>query len=87
MNEARSSGIRCVWILRGTGGSHHTYGTNYATTAPYIAQGSVAALTLGTSASFAGIKLSYGDNNRLQPLEIKCSSTGGNAMDITYTEP
>ena len=87
MNEARSSGIRCFWILRGTGGSHHTYRTSYATTAPYIVQGSLAALTLGTSASFVGIKLSYGDNNRLQPLEIKGSSTGGNAMDITYTEP
>jgi RHS repeat-associated protein len=51
----------------------------------YTPQGSFYALSIGQTSSFTGLNLSHSYNNRLQPLEFKASSTGGYAMDITYS--
>jgi hypothetical protein len=58
---------------------------NYATRAAYAPQGGLSALTLGSAGSFAGINLSGSYNTRLQPNELKASSTAGTAMDLTYS--
>ncbi len=56
-----------------------------ANAACYTPQGSFYALSIGQTSSFTGLNLSHSYNNRLQPLEFKASSTGGSAMDITYS--
>jgi hypothetical protein len=38
----------------------------------------------GETASFTGLNLTHIYNSRLQPLEFKATSTGGNAIDISY---
>jgi RHS repeat-associated protein len=50
----------------------------------YTPQGTVYSMSIGKTSSFTGLNFSESFNNRLQPNEIKASSTGGNAMDITY---
>ncbi len=70
-----------------------TYATDFQT-APtgclagkvcYTPQGTFYALSIGQSASFTGLNLTHSYNNRLQPLQFKASSTGGNSIDITYS--
>jgi RHS repeat-associated protein len=51
----------------------------------YTPQGSFYALSIGQSASFTGFNISHTYSPRLQPNEFKASSTGGNAIDITYS--
>jgi RHS repeat-associated protein len=69
-----------------------TYATDFQT-APtgclsnavcYTPQGTFYALSIGQTSSFSGLNLSHSYNTRLQPLEFKASSAGGNAVDITY---
>src|SRR2546427_5856599 len=48
-------------------------------------QGTFYALSIGETASFTGLNLTHIYNSRLQPSEFKASSTGGNAIDITYS--
>jgi RHS repeat-associated protein len=70
-----------------------TYATDWKTpgtgclanAACYTPQGSVYNMSIGQSTSFTGFNLSETFNNRLQPLEIKASSTAGTAMDLTYS--
>jgi len=50
----------------------------------YTPQGTFFALSIGQTSSFTGLNLTHSYNTRLQPLEFKASSTGGNAMDISY---
>lgn len=70
-----------------------TYATDFQT-APtgclsgavcYTPQGTFYALSIGQSSSFTGLNLTHSYNSRLQPNEFKASSTGGNAIDITYS--
>jgi YD repeat-containing protein len=58
---------------------------NYATSGTYAPPGGLSALTLGAAGSFTGISLSDTYNKRLQPNELKASSTAGTAMDLTYS--
>jgi RHS repeat-associated protein len=51
----------------------------------YAPQGSVSSMTIGQTSAFAGLNFTSTYNNRLQPGEIKATSTGGNAIDITYS--
>ena len=51
----------------------------------YTPQGSFYALSIGQSTSFTGFNINHTFNTRLQPIEFKASSTGGNAIDITYS--
>ena len=51
----------------------------------YTPQGTFYALSIGQATGFTGLNLTHTYNNRLQPLEFKASSSGGNAMDITYS--
>jgi RHS repeat-associated protein len=69
-----------------------TYATDFQT-APtgcltgkvcYTPQGTFYALSIGQTSSFTGLNLTHSYNSRLQPNEFKASSTGGNAIDITY---
>jgi RHS repeat-associated protein len=69
-----------------------TYATDFQT-APtgcltgkvcYTPQGTFYALSIGQASTFTGLNLTHSYNSRLQPLEFKASSTGGNAIDITY---
>jgi RHS repeat-associated protein len=60
-------------------------GAQYALGATYAPQGALSSLTLGTTASFAGININNTYNSRLQPNELKAWSTAGTAMDLTYT--
>ncbi|MGA7683832.1 MAG: RHS repeat-associated core domain-containing protein, partial [Terriglobales bacterium] len=50
----------------------------------YTPQGSVYGMSIGQSSSFTGLNVLETFNSRLQPNEIKGSSTAGNAIDITY---
>jgi RHS repeat-associated protein len=50
----------------------------------YTPQGTFYALSIGQTSSFTGLNLTHSYNNRLQPNEFKASSTGGNAIDISY---
>jgi hypothetical protein len=50
----------------------------------YTPQGSIYSMSLGVTSSFAGLTIFETFNNRLQPNEIKASSTAGNALDISY---
>jgi len=50
----------------------------------YTPQGSFYALSIGQTSTFSGLNLTHSYNSRLQPNEFKASSTGGNAIDITY---
>jgi len=72
-----------------------TYATGF-TTSPggtclnnvtcYTPQGTFYALSIGQSTSLTnGLNLTHIYNNRLQPQEFKASSSGGNAIDITYS--
>jgi len=51
----------------------------------YTPQGSVYAVSLGQTTSFTGLNITNTYNSRLQPNEFNASSTGGNAVDITYS--
>jgi RHS repeat-associated protein len=52
----------------------------------YTPQGTFYALSIGqVSSGFTGLNLTHTYNNRLQPNEFKASSSGGNAIDITYS--
>jgi RHS repeat-associated protein len=55
----------------------------------YTPQGTIYSMALYENSSFNGLNILETYNARLQPQEIKVSSTGGNAMDITYnyTDP
>jgi RHS repeat-associated protein len=50
----------------------------------YTPQGSIYALSIGQTTSFTGFNTLETFTNRLQPSEIKASSTAGTAIDITY---
>ena len=50
----------------------------------YTPQGSVYGMSIGQSSSFTGFNVLETFNSRLQPSEIKASSSAGNAIDITY---
>ncbi len=50
----------------------------------YTPQGTFYALSIGQSSTFSGLNLTHSYNSRLQPSEFKASSTGGNAIDISY---
>jgi RHS repeat-associated protein len=50
----------------------------------YTPQGTFYALSIGQTSSFTGLNLTHSYNSRLQPNEFKASSSGGNAVDITY---
>jgi RHS repeat-associated core domain len=76
------------------GSSGITYATGFKTSpggtcqpniACYTPQGSFYALSLGQTSTFNGVNLTHIYNNRLQPQQFKASSTGGNAIDITYS--
>src|SRR5260370_40287581 len=59
-------------------------GTCLADVTCYTPQGTFYALSIGETASFKGLNLTHIYNSRLQPSEFKASSTGGNAIAITY---
>jgi RHS repeat-associated protein len=42
------------------------------------------AVSFGQTSSFTGLNITHTFNNRLQPLEFKASSTGGNVFDLTF---
>jgi RHS repeat-associated protein len=89
-----------IWKLTYPGGFTVTYTYNaagqassvvdtannitYATAGAYNPPGALTALTLGPAGSFAGINLNNSYNNRLQPAEMKATSTAGTALDLTY---
>src|SRR5262249_18782538 len=50
----------------------------------YTPQGSIYSMSIGKTSNFTGLNFSETFNNRLQPNELKATSTGGNAMDIVY---
>jgi RHS repeat-associated protein len=51
----------------------------------YTPQGTFYALAIGQSSSLTnGLNLTHTFNSRLQPSEFKASSSGGNAIDLTY---
>jgi RHS repeat-associated protein len=51
----------------------------------YTPQGTEYSAAIGKTSTFNGVNLSETYNSRLQPLEIKASSSAGNAFDITYS--
>jgi RHS repeat-associated protein len=50
----------------------------------YTPQGTIYSMSLYHSTGFNGLNILETYNTRLQPQEIKASSSGGNAMDLTY---
>src|SRR3984885_9689133 len=59
-------------------------GISYASAALYTSQGAISSVTLGQSSTFTGISLTGTYDKRLQPIEIKASSSAGTALDLTY---
>ncbi|MHB8486277.1 MAG: RHS repeat-associated core domain-containing protein [Candidatus Acidiferrales bacterium] len=57
---------------------------NYAEAATYAPQGALASMVLGQGGSFAGINLSESYTDRLQPNELKASSSAGTVIDLSY---
>jgi RHS repeat-associated protein len=51
----------------------------------YTPQGTFYALSIGQTSAFTGLNLTHIYNSRLQPQEFKASSSGGSAIDITYS--
>ena len=51
----------------------------------YTPQGSEYSSAIGKTSGFTGLNFSETYNSRLQPLEIRASSSAGNAIDITYS--
>jgi RHS repeat-associated protein len=51
----------------------------------YTPQGTIYSESIGQSSSFTGFNLSETYTYRLQPSELKASSSAGNALDITYS--
>ena len=51
----------------------------------YTPEGTFYALSIGQSSDFTGLNLTHKYNIRLQPVEFQASSSGGNAMDISYS--
>ena len=51
----------------------------------YAPQGALYAVSIGQTSTFNGLNLTHIYNTRLQPQEFKASSSGGNAIDITYS--
>jgi RHS repeat-associated protein len=51
----------------------------------YTPQGSLYAMSVGQTSSFTGLNMLETFNSRLQPNEIKASSTAGTSMDLTYS--
>ena len=91
VNYAYDSANRPKTAVDGSNGI--TYATDFQT-APagclagavcYTPQGSFYALSIGQTTSFSGLNITHTYNHLLQPLEFKASSTGGNAIDITYS--
>jgi RHS repeat-associated protein len=75
------------------GSSGVTYATGFKTSPGgscannitcYTPQGTFYALSFGQTSSFNGVNLTHIYNSRLQPQEFKASSSGGNAIDVTY---
>jgi RHS repeat-associated protein len=60
-------------------------GTCIVNTTCYTPQGSIYAFSIGQTSSFTGVNVTNTYNSRLEALELKASSTGGNAIDITYS--
>jgi RHS repeat-associated protein len=50
----------------------------------YTPQGSTYSMSIGQTSTFTGLNVQESFNTRLQPSEIKASSSAGNALDITY---
>ena len=59
-------------------------GISYASSALYTSQGAISSVALGQSSTFNGISLTGTYDKRLQPVEIKASSSAGTALDLTY---
>lgn len=57
---------------------------NYAEAATYAPQGALASMVLGQGGSFGGINLSESYTDRLQPNELKASSSAGTVIDLSY---
>jgi len=72
-------------ITYATGFKTSPGGTCAANVACYTPQGTFYALSIGQTSSFSGVNLTHIYNSRLQPQEFKASSTGGNAIDISYS--
>jgi len=73
-------------ITYATGFKTSPGGTCLTNVTCYTPQGSVYAVSIGQSSSFTGgLNITDSYNNRLQPNEFKASSTGGNAIDISYS--
>lgn len=51
----------------------------------YTPQGAPYSMSIGKTSSFTGVNVSETFNSRLQPFEIKASSTAGNALDLQYS--
>lgn len=51
----------------------------------YTPQGSIYAVSLGQTSTFTGLNITNSYTSRLQPQEFKASSTGGSAIDLTYS--
>jgi RHS repeat-associated protein len=72
-------------ITYATGFQSSPGGTCVANVTCYTPQGSVYVVSLGQTSSFTGLNVTNIYNSRLEPLEFKSSSTGGTAIDITYS--
>jgi RHS repeat-associated protein len=73
-------------ITYATGFQTSPGGTCIANVTCYTPQGTFYALSIGQSSTFTnGLNLTHKYNARLQPLEFQASSSGGNAIDITYS--
>ena len=89
-NRPQSAADAVSGITYATGFQTPPTGTNcIANAVCYTPQGTVYALSIGQTSTFTGLNLMHAYNSRLQPSQFKASSTGGNAIDLSYgyTDP
>src|SRR5208337_2106225 len=73
-----------IWVPDGRFSERGSWGSSGGGVC-YAPQDALASAKIGVSSAFpGGLVLTNTYNTRLQPLEFKASSTGGNAMDLTY---
>lgn len=81
------SGLKVTYAYDGVGrpvSAIDQNGVKYAASASYAPQDAISSAVIGVSGAFTGITVSSTYNKRLQPVEVKASSSASTPLDLTY---
>jgi len=86
-NVTYPSGLSLTYTYDGAGrpsSATDQHGTKYANAATYAPPGELQTATMNATSNFAGFTVVNSYTKRLQPNELKISSSAGTAMDFSY---